>query len=93
MKTVSVQLSVPEGMMPYLRNEESDKTFERNAMLLFPFIQNCTISHGKAAEILGVRKTDLIEYYAAMGIPYLRQSREELLGDLATLNRVMSEKQ
>lgn len=93
MKTISVQISVPEGMMPYLRNEESDKTFERNAMLLFPLIQNCTISHGKAAEILGVRKTDLIEFYAAMGIPYLRQSREELLGDLATLNWVMGEKQ
>jgi propanediol dehydratase small subunit len=58
-------------------------------MLLYPFIRNLTISHGRAAEILGVHKTDLIEFYDSMGIPYLNQSEEELMADLATLDRVM----
>ena len=89
MKTVNVQITVPEGMRTYLNNVDYEQIFERNAMLLYPFIRNLTISHGRAAEILGVHKTDLIEFYDSMGIPYLNQSEEELMADLATLDRVM----
>ena len=88
MRTVTIQLVVPEGMAPYLKDADRS-TLERNAMLLYPLIQNMTISHGKAAEILGISKTDLIEYYDTMGIPYLDQSKEELLSDLETLNKVL----
>ena len=48
-----------------------------------------TVKHGRAAEILGVHKTDLIEFYDSIGIPYLDQNEEDLLDDLATLDRVM----
>ncbi len=89
MRTVSVQMVVPEGMKSYLLDEDQDYSFERNAMLLYPFIRNLTISHGRAAEILGVRKTDLIEYYDSIGIPYLDQSEDDLMEDVATLNRIM----
>lgn len=86
MRTVSVQITVPEGMGAYLRDMDCEQAFERNAMLLYPFIRNLTISHGRAAQILGVRKTDLIEFYDSVGIPYLDQSEEDLLADLATLD-------
>ena len=89
MRTVNVQLSVPEDMAPYLSDEDYGPSFERNAMLLYPFIQNLTISHGRAAEILGVHKTDLIEFYDSIGIPYLNQSEDELMEDLATLDQVL----
>ena len=89
MKTVNVQLTVPEDMTPYLTDEDMKHSFERNAMILFPFIRNLTISYGRAAEILGVHKTDLIEFYNSLGIPYLDQSEEELHEDLATLDRVL----
>ncbi|MBQ6503368.1 MAG: UPF0175 family protein [Flexilinea sp.] len=89
MRTVSVQITVPEDMSTYLNNSDYEQVFERNAMLLYPFIRNLTISHGRAAEILGVHKTDLIEFYDSMGIPYLDQSEEELMEDLETLNRVV----
>ena len=88
MKTVNIQLTVPEDMVPYL-TDDMEHFFERNAMILFPYIQNLTISYGRAAEILGVHKTDLIEFYDSLGIPYLNQSEEELLEDLATLDRVL----
>ena len=61
-------------------------------MLLHPYIQKGIISHGRAAEILGVRKWDLIEYYNGLGIPYLNQRKEDLLADLATFDRVMEKK-
>ena len=88
MKTVNVQLTVPEEMTPYLISED----FERNAMLIYPFIKNMTISHGRAAEILGVRKRDLIEYYNSIGIPYLNQSKNDILSDVATFDRVMAKR-
>ena len=89
MKNVNIQIVVPEDMKYYLNDENQEQVFERNAMLLYPLIRNMTISHGRAAEILGVHKTDLIEFYDSMGIPYLDQSEDELLADLKTLDRVM----
>ena len=89
MRTVNVQITVPEDMSRYLNNVDYEQIFERNAMLLYPFIHNLTIYHGRAAEILGVHKTDLIEFYDSMGIPYRNQSEEDLMADLATLDRVM----
>ncbi len=47
-------------------------------MLLYPYIKNETISHGRAAEILGIRKNDLIEIYDSMGLPYLGQDISEV---------------
>jgi len=46
----------------------SDLLIKRNVLLLYPFIANNTISHGKAAELLGMRKIDLIEVYEKMGL-------------------------
>ena len=89
MKTVDIRITIPEDMSQYLDDEDQERVFERNAMFLYPFIRNLTISHGRAAEILGVHKTDLIEFYDSMGIPYLNQSETDLMEDLATLDRVM----
>ena len=85
----SLTLSVPEEMIPYFEDEDGQREFARNAMMLYPLIHQQTISHGRAAEILGVRKTDLIEFYDSMGIPYLNQTDAELEADLATLERVL----
>ena len=86
METVSLQMTFPKDMVPYLLDTE--RPFERNAMILFPLIRNMTLSHGRAAEILGVSKRELIEFYNAMGIPYLNQSGEELLSELETYDRL-----
>ncbi len=87
METVNVQISVPEGMVPYLGETDQRRSFERNAMLLYPLIQNLTISHGRAAEILGVHKFDLIDFYGSMGIPYLNQSVQELEEEMADIRK------
>ena len=92
MRTVDVQITVPEGFVPYLDDTERDVSFERNAMMLYPYIQRGIVSHGRAAEILGVRKWDLIEYYNGLGIPYLNQRKEDLLADIATFERVKEKK-
>lgn len=42
-------------------NPETELT--RNVLLLYPYILNQTISHGRAAEIQGIRKSELIDLY------------------------------
>ena len=75
---IPVNIMVPEEMAPYIDNEDQTSTFERNAMILYPLIQNLKISHGRAAELLGVHKFDLIKFYNKMGMPYLNQSATDL---------------
>ena len=78
MTMISIPITIPQDMAPYISEGDQKTNFERNAMMLYPLIQNMTISHGRAAEILGVHKLDLIEFYNAMGIPYLQQSKADL---------------
>ena len=93
METVHFSISIPKDAVSYFTNEHPEQEFTRNAMMLYPLIRDLTISHGRAAEILGVHKTDLIEFYNSMGIPYLDMSREELIEDIASLDRVLEEHQ
>ena len=55
--TESVTIKVPVGMSKYLVTMNPETELTRNALLLYPYILNQTISHGRAAEILGIRKS------------------------------------
>ncbi len=78
MTLVKTRISVPSEMLPWVEEEESFSTLKRNAMLLYPYIKNLALSHGKAAMILGISKADLIQLYVDMGIPYFNCSPEEI---------------
>ena len=82
MELATVQISVPKGMVSLIETPNVSTAMERNAMMLYPYIKNMTISHGRAAEILGVKKIDLIEFYGSMGIPYINQTPEEIEKEL-----------
>lgn len=88
MTMIPAQIVVPQGMLPYLEQTDEKAAFERNAMILYPFIRSMTISHGRAAELLGVHKLDLIEFYNELGIPYLNQTAEELDEELNGFHRL-----
>lgn len=88
MDMVTVPVTIPRAMAPYVDWEEKGLTMEQRAMLLYPMIQQLVISHGRAAELLGVSKTELIELYDSMGIPYLRQSREDLDEEISGFARL-----
>ena len=62
-KKESVTINVPTGMAKYLVTLNPEAELTRNALLLYPYILNQTISHGRAAEILGIRKSELIDLY------------------------------
>ena len=89
--TESVTIKVPVGMSKYLvtRNPETELT--RNALLLYPYILNQTISHGRAAEILGIRKSELIDIYDKMGYSYFDMTIDELDTELETYEQLKKE--
>lgn len=78
MVLTDVKIRVPSDMKAYLTAKDSESELVRNAMILYPYINNLTISHGKAAEILGIRKYELIEIYDRIGLPYLNQDMQEV---------------
>ena len=84
---ITVSIDVPADLAKLMESLPSKDFFERNAMLLYPFIQNMTISHGRAAEILGVHKLDLIAYYGKLGLPYLDMDEKELNAERAVFNK------
>ena len=92
METTLVPINVPKGMLPFLDDSEHDRSVERYAMMLYPYIKDMTISHGRAAEILGMNKLDLINLYCRLGLPYLNQSSEELEEELAAFHRLRRSK-
>lgn len=78
MAMIKVEIDVPEEIVPYtiLKNKEAQMT--RNAMLVYPYIKSGVISHGKAAEMLEIRKMDLITLYGKFGLSYFDESDEKM---------------
>lgn len=86
--TENVTINVPVGMSQYLVNVNPETEIIRNALLLYPYILNQTISHGRAAEILGMRKSELIDLYDNLGYSYFDMTMDELDADLETFRRL-----
>ena len=57
-------------------------------MLLYPYIAHGDISNGKAAELLGTSKTELLDMFGEIGIPYYKQTTEELDSDIQVLRKL-----
>ena len=86
--TGSVTIRVPVGMSKYLKAMDSETELIRNAFLLYPYIQDQTISHGGVAEILGIRKSELIDIYDKLGYSYLDITMEELDLEMETFRQL-----
>lgn len=88
----TVTMNIPEEIMDFMVCENKSDELRRNALLLYPFIKNETISHGRAADILGISKWELIELYGSEGIPYIDQSWDEVEQDAANVSKLLSKR-
>lgn len=88
MTMTKVEIDVPVEIVPYIVLEDKEAQKTRNAMFVYPYIKNGVISHGKAAEMLGLHKIDLIMLYGKLGLPYLDESIEEVNEDLSALKKL-----
>lgn len=85
MEFKDIKIKVPKEMIVYLNVSDEKSEIERNAMILYPYIKNLTISHGKAAEILGISKLELIELYGEKGLAYIDMDMDEIESDLSAI--------
>ena len=81
-----VSMEIPDEMLEFAMPSNKDDQLRINAMILYPYIQQGIISHGRAAEILGIFKMDLITLYGKMGLSYIEMSEDEIEEELATVN-------
>ena len=88
MALIEVNIKVPMEMAVYLEPSTQVIELERNALLLYPYILKQTISHGRAAEILGIRKNELIDIYDKLGFSYLDLTMNELDMELEAYRKV-----
>ena len=84
--TESVTIKVPVGMSKYLVTMNPETELTRNALLLYPYILNQTIS--RAAEILGIRKSELIDLYDKLGYSYFDMTMDDLDDELNTFREL-----
>lgn len=86
--TEPVTLNVPVGMSKYVTTTNPKMALIQNALLLYPHILNETISHGRAAEILGIRKSELIDIYDKLGYSYLDMTMDDLDTELENFRKL-----
>lgn len=90
MLMTSIEINLPASAKDYVLDETTEEM--RKALLLYPSIANNTISHGRAAELLGMHKIELIELYSRLGIPYMDMTDEEFAEEIQTVKRLASAK-
>ena len=73
----TIEIHIPEAMKPYVTEKNAEDE-------LYPYVLQKKISNGRAAEILGISKLDLIDLYGKMGFCYFDQTMDELDKDLET---------
>lgn len=91
MTYTDIKISVPAEMCSYVAYYNHDMELERNSLLLYPYIKNLTISHGKAAEILGIKKEELIDLYEKMGLSYIDMDIQEVEDEVLAYKRLKGE--
>ena len=88
MTMIKVEIDVPKEIVPYTVLEDKEAQLTRNAMLVYPYIKKGVMSHGRAAEMLGIHKIDLIQLYGKLGMSYFDETEEEFEEDLAVLKKL-----
>jgi len=76
---VSTNITIPENLKSQFNPKTGEEVFWQNVMLLYPYIKTRSFSYDRAGKILGLSKTDVIEIYAKLGIPYCDYYPEEEL--------------
>lgn len=80
MNTLKIELELPEEIVEYLGAQEIDRSIKE--LIVLNLLREHKISQGKAKEILGINKWELIELMRVHSIPAIDLSNEELKEEL-----------
>jgi len=85
---VKFELELPEELGELFASEEAATRAAREALVL-DLLNRGEISQGKAAELLGVDRWELLDLMAKHGLPVLSRSPEELASDVEALREAL----
>ncbi|MBQ7719489.1 MAG: hypothetical protein IJT56_02795, partial [Clostridia bacterium] len=88
MTTETISFEIPVGIRQYISD---NSPVLRNALLIYPAVMDERISRGRAAELLGISKYDLIDIYNSMKLPQPEISEEDIADDVNTLRSLLGE--
>jgi len=91
MSTLTVSLDLPRDLLGALDVPEARLETRLRELIALELFREGYISSGKGAELLGISKLDFIHLLAQHGIPYFAESPEELVAEVATVERVLGE--
>lgn len=89
MNSVKFEIEIPEEFVKYMNKNEKDYSKKLKQLFLFQFIKEDKISFGKAAELMGVSKTEYIQALGEMGIPYFESDIDDIRKDVNTLDEFL----
>jgi len=87
MNTVSVNISLPRDLLGALDVPEARVEKRLRELIAFELVREGRISTGKGAEMLGISKWAFIQLLAQRGIEYFTETPEELVQQIADLER------
>ena len=73
-----VEIALPAPLAKLVKEQPIDSViaFKRAAFLLYAYIDSEMCSFGGAANLLGMERFDLIDFYGSYGIPYVRADKD-----------------
>ena len=90
--SATVAVKLPEELTKLVDPSGAEvDTRVREAVVLYLFLRD-VISSGKAAQLLGISKDDFRDFHQELGIPYFRQTIEEVLRDADVASRAIAER-
>lgn len=91
MDTLTVALNLPRDLLGALDVPKERLAELLQTLLAVSLFREGKISTGKGAELLGISKLAFVQLLAQHGVDYFTESPEELVGDVAILNRLLGE--
>ena len=85
---VKFELELPEELQELFESEEAATRAAKEALVL-DLVNRGEISQGKAAELLGLDRWELLDLLAKHGLPALSQTPEELRQDVEALREAL----
>jgi len=84
-RKLELKLDLPEELFSSLGSSQQEVIQKVREVLVLHLLRQKEISQGKAAEVLGISRSDLFDLMAEQDIPVLELSEEELKEGLVNL--------
>lgn len=92
MKDLTVSLNLPRDLLGVLNVAETSVENRIRELIALELFREGLISSGKGGELVGKTKWDFIQLLAKHNIPYFNETPEELVAEVANLDKLLGDK-